>query len=354
MHPWQASRLREREPLARLLASGLAEDLGPIGTPFRPTTSLRTLHGDHAPYMLKFSLSVRVTNSRRLMEPKEWQRGKQMHRLLTGPFAAVLEDEASGLHVLGEPVHLALRDGDRQVAKSAVVLRVNPFRDAAARDVIAVVTLCQAHPYGGRSRLAWHLDRLTRRMAIGPGTAAGLWLDRFLDVALAPLLQLEAAHGLLLSAHGQNLLLRLEDDLPAAAYYRDCQGAGYDLARAGHLRRWLPELGEEASNGVELALGHKLLAYYLVVNAVFHVVAGLARATTGDERSLLARLRRFLLAWRSAMPGQTGFVDHLLEAPRLDFKANLLTCLRDINESHAGTEQLAVYGAMPNPIASAH
>lgn len=56
------------------------------------------------------------------------------------------------------------------------------------------------------------------------------------------------------------------------------------------------------------------------------------------------------------MPGQTGFVDHLLEAPRLDFKANLLTCLRDINESHAGTEQLAVYRFMPNPIviATAH
>ena len=120
MHPWQASRLREREPLARLLAEGLAEDLGRIGSPFRPTTSLRTLHADHAPYMLKFSLSVRVTNSKRLMEPKEWRRGKQMHQLLTGPFAAVLEDEASGLHVLGEPVHLALHDEGGRAAESAV------------------------------------------------------------------------------------------------------------------------------------------------------------------------------------------------------------------------------------------
>ena len=191
-------------------------------------------------------------------------------------------------------------------------------------------------------------------MGIAPEAAAALWLDRFLEVAMAPFLRLGAAHGLLLSAHGQNLLLRLEDDLPVAAWYRDCQSAGYDLARADHLRHWLPELGQDASNGVERTLGHKLLAYYLVVNAVFHVVASLARATTGDERPLLGRLRRFLLEWRRAVPGQTGFADHLLEAPRLDFKGNLLTCLRDINESHAGTEQLAVYRSMPNPIATAH
>ena len=352
MHPWQARRARE--PLARWLAEGLAEDLGRIGSPFRPTSSLRTLHADHAPYMPKFSLSVRVTNSKRLMEPKEWQRGKQMRQLLTGPFATILADEAPGLHVLGEPVHLALRaETGERIADSAVVLRINPFRGAAARDVIPLISLCQAHPYRGRSRLAWHLDRLVACRGLALDAAGVLWLDRFLEVALAPFLRLEAAHGLLLSAHGQNLLLRLEDDLPAAVYYRDCQGAGYDIARADHLRRWLPELGEGASNGVERALGHKLLAYYLVVNAVFHVVASLARATTGDERPLLGRLRRFLLAWRPTMPEQMGFVDHLLGAPALAFKASFLTCLRDINESHAGTEPLAVYGAMPNPIATA-
>jgi N2-citryl-N6-acetyl-N6-hydroxylysine synthase len=230
-------------------------------------------------------------------------------------------------------------------------LRINPFRGAAARDVLPLVSLCQAHPYGGRSRLAWHLDRLVARR--GLAAAGALWLDRFLEVAVAPFLRLEAGHGLLLSAHGQNLLLRLEDDLPAAAWYRDCQGAGYDVARADHLRRWLPELGKGAANGVERALGHKLLGYYLVVNAVFHVIASLARATTGDERPLLGRLRRFLLAWRAAMPEQAAFAEHLLGAPTLAFKANFLTCLRDINESHAGTEQLAVYGSMPNPIATA-
>ncbi|HSJ98720.1 MAG TPA: IucA/IucC family protein, partial [Myxococcota bacterium] len=267
MHPWQACRLRTRAPLARLLADGLAEDLGRIGSPFRPTSSLRTLHADHAPYMLKFSLAVRVTNSKRLMEPKEWQRGKQMHQLLTGPFAAVLADEAPGLSVLGEPVHLALRDAEGRGAESAVVLRVNPFRGAAAQGIIPLVSLCEAHPYGGRSRLGWHLDRLARRRGLAKEAAAALWLDHFLEVAVAPFLGLEAAHGLLLSTHGQNLLLRLEDDLPVAAWYRDCQGAGYDIARADHLRRWLPELGQEASNGVERALGHKLLAYYLVVNA---------------------------------------------------------------------------------------
>jgi len=294
MHPWQARRLADQEPLARLLAEGLAEDLGRIGSPFRPTSSLRTVHANHARYMLKFSLPVRITNSKRLMEPKEWQRGKQMHQLLTGPFCAVLAKEAPAFGVLGEPVHLALRDADGgRVAEGAVVLRINAFRGAAAPGVIALVSLCQAHPFGGGSRFAWHVGRIARRRGLAQEAANAIWLDRFLEVALARFLQLEAAHGLLFGAHGQNLLLRLKDDLPVGAYYRDCQGTGYDIARADHLRRWLPELGKDASNGVGRRLGHKLLAYYLIVNAAFHVVASLARATTGDERPCSASSAAF-------------------------------------------------------------
>jgi N2-citryl-N6-acetyl-N6-hydroxylysine synthase len=354
MHPWQARHLAGREPLARWLAEGLAEDLGRIGNAFRPTSSLRTVYATHAPYMLKFSLSVRVTNSKRLMEPKEWRRGKQMHQLLSGPFAASVADDAPGFTVLGEPVHLALRDKDGAPhAESAVVLRINPFRGAAANGVIPVVTLCQAHPHGGRSRLAVHVGRIAARRGLPPEAAAAAWFARFLEVALAPFLQLEAAHGLLFSAHGQNLLLRIEDDLPVAVFYRDCQGAGYDVARADHLRRWLPDLGEDAANGVDTELGHKLLAYYLVVNATFHVIASLARGAGGGEGPLLAQLRRFLLARRERQPERARFADHLLTATRLDFKGNFLTCLRDINESHAGTEQLAVYRSIPNPIAAA-
>jgi N2-citryl-N6-acetyl-N6-hydroxylysine synthase len=201
MHPWQARRLAASEPLAGWLAEGLAEDLGRIGSPFRPTSSLRTVYAAHAPYMLKFSLSVRVTNSKRLMEPKEWWRGKQMHELLSGPFAASVADDAPGFTVLGEPVHLALRYKDGAPhAESAVVLRINPFRGAAANGVAPVVTLCQAHPHGGRSRLAVHVGRIAVRRGLTPEAAAAAWFARFLEVALAPFLQLEAAHGLLFSA----------------------------------------------------------------------------------------------------------------------------------------------------------
>ena len=353
VHPWQAQRLLELPALRRLLATGELIDLGPRGSAYRPTSSLRTLYAEHSDFMLKFSISLRVTNSLRVLLPKEWERGKEVHRLLQSPLWREIARRLPSFKVMSEPVHLALRDPEGgPLLESAVILRRNPFRGEAAQDACVMATLCQDHPLGGRSRLAWHVRRIAAREDISAEAAGAAWFRRFCTVALRPLLILQADYGLLFGAHQQNTVLRLEQDYPAVLYYRDCQGTGYCDSRIAELTKALPGLGELAENTVEDALGHRLLGYYLIVNNVFNVIASLAHAGLGREPRLFEQLRRFLLDLREDGLRDPSFVDGLLRNPEIWSKGNFLTCLQNINENHRGGEQLAVYRPMANPIAA--
>jgi spermidine-citrate ligase len=89
VHPWQAARLLEQPPVQALLGAGLLADLGPQGRPWSATSSVRTVYRADAPFMLKLSLGVRITNSVRVNLAKELARGVEVHRLL----AAGLGDE---------------------------------------------------------------------------------------------------------------------------------------------------------------------------------------------------------------------------------------------------------------------
>ncbi|MDR3035285.1 MAG: iron transporter, partial [Kitasatospora sp.] len=65
LHPWQWREVRHRAGTAALLDAGLLRDLGPYGPAWHPTSSVRTVHRTGAPAMLKLSLGLRITNSRR-------------------------------------------------------------------------------------------------------------------------------------------------------------------------------------------------------------------------------------------------------------------------------------------------
>lgn len=353
MHPWQASYLLNQPEIRAMLARGDLIDIGEVGAPFLPTSSVRTLYGTHAPFMLKFSLSVRLTNSVRVLLPKEWERGKQIHRLFSTSLWQEISARFPSFRILSEPVHMALRDNDgRLLRESAVLFRQNPFRGTAAENAEVLASLCQDHPDGGNSRLVDLILRLSRREGSTPAQAAERWFECFLQIMLRPFLQIHADYGLLFGAHQQNTVLALKDDYPVTVYYRDCQGTGHSSSAHATLKEFLPEIGGEAQNTVDDELGHRLFGYYLVVNNLFNVIASLARCHDVEERALFIQLRSFLTGLRREGLRDPRFVTKLLEEPVIWSKGNFLTCLRNINESHEGEDQLAVYVPMTNPIAA--
>lgn len=73
--------------------------------------------------------------------------------------------------------------------------------------------------------------------------------------------------------------------------------------------------------------------------------------SAADEEQLLTLLRRFLAGPAAAATG-SGLPAHLLDAPTLRCKANLLTRLEGLDELVGPVTTQSVYVTLPNPIAT--
>lgn len=339
IHPWQAVVQSDR------IAAAGAHLLGDGQGEWRATGSMRTLHGWHADIMPKLSLSLRLTNSTRVLQPREMRRGHDLAALLDGPVGQDLRARFPQMHILREADHAALADSAGIIPETLISLRDNPFRDPQARGPIMLGSLCEAVPGQGSA-----LIRL-----IGNGDARG-WFRRFLQLAILPLLEVRATHGLLFGAHQQNMMIELDDaGMPASVWLRDCQGTGHidrfhDML-ARHCPGLGPGLGHEAENVVSAELGDDLLTYYVVVNGVMHLLSTLALDGLADERELIRDWRDFLTAARRDSRGEPALYDKLIDGKHLACKGNFETSRRGVNEADGGGDgQLASFMTLPNPI----
>lgn len=351
-HPWQARRLLTHPRLQALLADGQLRALGEAGAPWAATSSVRTLYRHKAPWMLKFSLSARLTNSERVLTSSEVARGFSVHALLDAGLREQLAEIAPTLNIIGEPSALALDDGSgAPLAESFAVLRENPFYGEHGTNVVLLASLCE--PDGnsdGAPRLAQHVHELAAARAIHPEQAARLWFATFVDVLVTPLIQIAGHYGLLFSAHQQNTLLRLQAGLPIGAYYRDCQGTAYNQRHAEMLTAAWPRFATETGNLLAPDTAAGLFGYYLFVNNVFAVVGALGEAGLIPESTLLNDLQRRLHTLARTPTVCPAVLEHLLTAPALWSKGNFLACLTRFDEAAAGAQRLVRYYDFPNPL----
>jgi siderophore synthetase component len=351
-HPWELAHLRATsQVVAALLENGAIVDLGPLGSPVTPTTSLRTVYSAAWPWQLKFSLHVRVTNSQRVTLPKELRRAVEAARLLQTELGARAEQLAPGLVMLQDPAYLAVRHGGQIIDGLSVLLRDNRWPAGAATDASALTTLCQDHPYGGRSRLGAIVAALAQRGERGEDEVAREWFARYCDVVIAPLLALYLDVGLCMEPHQQNVVLELEEGWPARAVYRDSQGYFHRAAAHDDITAIMPGVGEASESIFAEALADERLVYYPFLNNALGVVNALGVAGCIDERELLNDLRALLerLRERGGRYPAT-LLDRLLDAPTWPCKANLLTRMNDLDELAGDFASQSVYVTIPNPL----
>jgi siderophore synthetase component len=340
-HPWQARDLLHRPRIAALVRSGRLTPLGESGPEWFPTSSLRTVYRPGAPVMLKLSLGLRLTNSRRESTSTELRRGPEVHRLLETDRAAGTFAAHPSFDVVRDPSWIAVDEGG-EVTGLDVAVRDSP---ADITDSRVVAGLVAPRPGIGRSRLA---DLVA---ATGPAR----WVADYVDHVLVPMLHLYAETGIGLEAHQQNTLVRVgADGRVTGGRYRDNQG--YYLA-SSHLPGVLRHLGVERST---LAVADddvvdERLSYYLLRNQALPVVGCLAVDGLADERDLLRvvaeRLTAALPALAAAGPGGDRLARRWLTADTLPCKANLLTRLHGIDEVLAPVDAQSVYLDAPNPLA---
>ncbi|MFE2422433.1 IucA/IucC family protein [Streptomyces hokutonensis] len=392
LHPWQWRELRHRADIAALLDAGLIQDLGPYGTPWHPTSSVRTVHRSGAPAMLKLSLGLRITNSRRENLRKELHRGVEVHRLLRSGLSQRWQAAHPGFDIVRDPAWLAVdqpADGcgaDRGQGSAGgtraplpgidVVIRHNPF--SPSDDVSCVAGLVSPRPYTGRranadgpqassrtghsasgvpplrSRLADVVTGLAERTGRPREAVAAEWFLRYLEQVVRPVLWLDGEAGIALEAHQQNTLLLLDGaGWPAGGRYRDNQGYYFRASRRAELDARLPGIGEHSDTFVSDEVTDERFAYYLAINNVLGLIGAFGSQGLADEGLLLSAFRRFL---RDVASGparlRTSLPTRLLDSPVLRCKANLLTRLHGLDELVGPVDTQSVYVTIANPLHS--
>ncbi|GAA1012447.1 iron transporter [Streptomyces sp. F-3] len=358
LHPWQAREVRHRADTAALLDAGLLRDLGPHGPAWHPTSSVRTVHRTGAVAMLKLSLGLCITNSRRENLRKELHRGVEVHRLLRGGLARQWRAAHPGFDIVRDPAWLAVDDQDgAPVPGLDVMIRHNPF--GPSDDVSCVASLVAPRPYprtgeavAMRSRLAEIVAHLAVRTGRSLEAVSAEWFLRYLEQVVRPVLWLDGEAGIALEAHQQNTLLLLDaDGWPAGGRYRDNQGYYFRASRHAELDARLPGIGERSDTFVPDDVADERFAYYLAVNNVFGLIGAFGSGRLADERLLLAAFRRFLgsaatgpARTRSTLPAR------LLDSPVLRCKANLLTRLHGLDELVGPVDTQSVYVTIANPL----
>ncbi|MFE2293970.1 IucA/IucC family protein [Streptomyces sp. NPDC059452] len=351
LHPWQAADLLSRPQIAALRATGLLHDLGPYGEHWHPTSSIRTVHRPGARVMLKLSLGVRITNSRRENLRKELHRGVEVHRLLTTGLAERWQREHPGFDIVRDPAWLAVDDPEgTPVTGLDVMLRQNPF--GPGDDAVCIAGLTAQRPRPGRpemrSRLAEAVTALAARTGRPLADISAEWFRRYLDRVVRPVLWLDAHAGVALEAHQQNTLVLLDPDgWPVGGRYRDNQGYYFRDSRREELERRLPGIGTVSDTFVSDPVTDERFAYYLGINNVLGLIGAFGAQRLADEQALLAVLRQFLT--ENAELG-SPLPAYLLQNRQLRCKANLLTRLHGLDELVGPVDTQSVYVSIANPL----
>jgi siderophore synthetase component len=346
-HPWQAKDLLTRPRVRELLASGRLRHLGPGGPDWYPTSSLRTVYRPDVPVMLKLSLGLRITNSRRENLRKELLRGVEAHRLLAMTLGADILAAHPGFRLLTDAAYLATPS----VPGLDVSFRHAPFRAgdhvycvAAFTDLGRGPSRDDGHPH----ELSAHISALAEAEGRPVPVVAADFFVRYVRNLIVPMLWLDAQYGVTLEGHQQNTLLQFDESgYPVCGWYRDNQGFYYRSSRAAELAALCgrPDLGEASETIADDDVVTERLLYYVGINNLLGMVGAFGTAGLADERHLLGLAAQQLEPLRGHRP-----VDLLLTAASLRVKANLLTRSAGLDELAGSLAEQSVYVDMPNPL----
>ncbi|NRH24153.1 aerobactin synthase IucA [Pantoea stewartii] len=348
LHPWQADYLLQQSWCQQLMEKGVLQDLGEAGTSWLPTTSSRSLYCATSRDMIKFSLSVRLTNSVRTLSVKEVKRGMRLARLAQTARWQAMQARFPTFRVMQEDGWAGLRDMQGTIREESLfALRENLIVDQPQSQTNVLVSLTQSAPDGGDALLTAAVKRLSQRLRISEQQAAHAWVDAYCQQVLKPLFTAEADYGLVLLAHQQNILVEMAQDLPVGLIYRDCQGSAFMPHAAG----WLDEISEaQAENVFSREQLLRYFPYYLLVNSTFAVTAALGAAGMDSETHLMARVRDALSALRCEVT-HTDCLDYVLESPHWNVKGNFFCYLHDHNENTI-VDPSVIYFNFTNPLLS--
>ncbi len=347
MHPLQAAWLLEQPNVKAALKERKLRNLGPLGRNFTATSSVRTVYAEDCPFMFKFSVPVRITNSLRACRPHELRAGVSMARLVA---QLHLQSDFQRFAVISDVAALNLKIGQEDVSGFEIVVRDNPFVLGREKGIHSIAALAAPGLPHRLSRLASLIEGMALAEGRTPAEVTRDWLMRYWDCAIEPLIRLYDRHGIALEAHQQNSLIDINTGYPRMYFFRDNQGYYLSYTQRSKLTKLVPRLEACPELFYDDAQIRRRFSYYLLCNQLFGVISRLGADGLLDEEQALSLCRRRLGRMLPSLEQRgTVLVQGWLTHATLPYKANLLTRLADVDELTAEMEQ-AVYGEVENPI----
>lgn len=344
MHPWQWSRLAKKNEVEALLQNGLITKISQGRRKWCALSSLRSLYSKDAPYLVKYSMDVKLTNSIRHLQPEEAIRGMQMETVFKNE---KVDEFSQKFEVLYEPFYVALKNNDGSaIIESTIQLREN----FASDNCLLLATLAEENPYTGKSHLATLVEENAKKLKLETGNfflARKNWFSAFLENVVGEFIKLSEEHGVLLGAHMQNIILRMKDGLPIGAVYRDCQGTGFTSKSVEKFGKKYDFISKTKGNILNPDDVNKVYTYYLIINSVFNTIISLANGDKKAEIFHLNQFRNFIFKGYK----ESSFLKFLLESETLFQKGNFRCSITNINENTIANPW-DIYNQIENPIVS--
>lgn len=348
LHPWQARYLQSKVWFKSLKAKLKIIDLGEKAWIFSPTTSVRTLASFNAPWMLKPSLSVMITNSIRVNLAKECHRGEMTHRLWHSELGQSILKQCPTLKAVNDPAWIALQLDGEIIDETICIVRDQPF--TPEQQVTCIASLCQDHPVEERNRFNALFDQIAFQQKLeDKAKIAHDWFKTFLNISLSPLMYVYHRYGMAFESHQQNVLVELKDGWPQWLWLRDNQGFYYIEELADEILQQFPELHDKAHAVGSKTFVDERFSYYFFGNTLFGIINAIGATGFVGEQDLLSVLQQHLFDLLKQYP-DSSLIQSLLYQPTLPYKGNLLTRLYELDELIAPVENQSVYIQLANPL----
>ncbi|MDH1705432.1 IucA/IucC family protein [Acinetobacter johnsonii] len=348
LHPWQARYLQSKVWFKSLKAKLKIIDLGEKAWIFSPTTSVRTLASFNAPWMLKPSLSVMITNSIRVNLAKECHRGEMTHRLWHSELGQSILKQCPTLKAVNDPAWIALQLDGEITDETICIVRDQPF--TPEQQVTCIASLCQDHPLEERNRFNALFDQIAFQQKLeDKAKIAHDWFKTFLNISLSPLMYVYHRYGMAFESHQQNVLVELKDGWPQWLWLRDNQGFYYIEEFADEILQQFPELHDKAHAVGSKTFVDERFSYYFFGNTLFGIINAIGATGFVSEQDLLSVLQQHLFDLLKQYP-DSSLIQSLLYQPTLPYKGNLLTRLYELDELIAPVENQSVYIQLANPL----
>ncbi|WLR43136.1 IucA/IucC family protein [Bacillus carboniphilus] len=351
LHPWQAQYVKKNPYINKLITENVIEDLGQAGRPFFPTSSLRTVYHPEVPFMFKFSLNIKITNSVRANLLKELERGVEVTKLMEGNLGGEIEQRFSNFSIVTDPAYITLNLKGMKETGFEVILRENPFMNEAASKVTPIAALCQDKIEGRGSRLSSIIHGIAEQENKSVTEISEAWFEQYLDISFEPMMWLYLQRGIALEAHQQNSVVSLTDEgYPKHFYYRDNQGYYYCESKKEELKKLLPNISTKSETICADRVADERLRYYLFYNHLFGIINAFGTGNLIEEEKLLVILKNRLSKISINKNHPSNLVNSLLNDEEIACKANLLTRFHDMDELVGAMETQSVYVPIKNPL----